>query len=356
MFRRVLQLSNFCRASAASTSLHFSTATAAATTAAAAAAAAATPTHPTVQLASNLHLELLTRRSPRDLFRMMIQPSASTLVLAGNVCSVGKTEASNLHTKSFLHECSNNFRHVVWVPGNCEHHGGTIQDTTRLMKGSWLAGKFPNIHVLDQSSIHLPVDNRDAHIEYLQNAGQRIISGVAPSLEHGVRFIGTTLWSQVTDPISCQELAEVSRKINDFGRIQYRGRMAGYARALQPHDVTRIHSASVQWLEDELDDCRERGKGAVVVTHHLPSLGLIAPQYQGSPLNVAFATDLNWLGHKHHDVILAWLFGHTHIPVTGTFADGKVQAFCNPHRFEHEDTVFTIPLDVPRFSQRDPYI
>ena len=63
----------------------------------------------------------------------------------------------------------------------------------------------------------------------------------------------------------------------------------------------------------------------VVVTHHLPTLEVVAPHHRGSVLNSAFATDLSKLiaGSR----IDAWIYGHSHTNIDAEINGTKV--ICN---------------------------
>lgn len=63
----------------------------------------------------------------------------------------------------------------------------------------------------------------------------------------------------------------------------------------------------------------------VVVTHHLPTLEVVAPHHKGPVLNSAFATDLSKLiaGNR----IDAWIYGHSHTNIDAEINGTKV--ICN---------------------------
>ena len=55
---------------------------------------------------------------------------------------------------------------------------------------------------------------------------------------------------------------------------------------------------------------RSKAKHIVVVTHHVPSFELVAPEFKGSPLNGAFAVELgNYIAASP---IEYWIYGHSH--------------------------------------------
>lgn len=67
------------------------------------------------------------------------------------------------------------------------------------------------------------------------------------------------------------------------------------------------------------------GKHIVVVTHHLPTLEVVAPHHKGSVLNSAFATDLSQLIADNR--IDAWVYGHSHTNIDAEINGAKV--VCN---------------------------
>ena len=63
----------------------------------------------------------------------------------------------------------------------------------------------------------------------------------------------------------------------------------------------------------------------VVVTHHLPTLEVVAPHHKGSVLNSAFATELGQLIADNR--IDAWIYGHSHTNIDAEINGTKV--VCN---------------------------
>ena len=60
----------------------------------------------------------------------------------------------------------------------------------------------------------------------------------------------------------------------------------------------------------------------VVVTHHLPSLAVVAPQHKDSLLNSAFATELgDFIADSRIDV---WIFGHSHANEEATIGNTRL--------------------------------
>jgi hypothetical protein len=101
------------------------------------------------------------------------------------------------------------------------------------------------------------------------------------------RFIGTTLWTDKAPPI---------QSLNDFKYIPF-----------TTTDWTTLHANSVAFLEDELEDASQQ---VVVITHHMPTYAMIAPNYKDSPLNCGFAANCDSL--MSHPKICLWVCGHSH--------------------------------------------
>jgi len=71
-----------------------------------------------------------------------------------------------------------------------------------------------------------------------------------------------------------------------------------------------MHTDAVTFLESALKDTEGDGKTDVVITHHVPTFQHYPSQYKDSPINQAFATDLD-------NLIVAgnakfWIYGHHH--------------------------------------------
>ncbi|HQX79928.1 MAG TPA: metallophosphoesterase [Steroidobacteraceae bacterium] len=141
----------------------------------------------------------------------------------------------------------------------------------------------------------------------------------------GVRFLGTTLWTdfEVEEPLLPRHraLRYANGAMADFSVIRYRG---GTLRA----ETTReFHEVSRHWLADRLAEPFD-GK-TVVVTHHLPHRGSIARQFHRDPLNPAFASHLPELVQPPVNL---WIHGHTHCSCDYEPAKGT-RVLCNPRGY-----------------------
>jgi predicted phosphodiesterase len=164
---------------------------------------------------------------------------------------------------------------VLYVPGNHEFYGGSIAGTVAELK-RLSAGT--GIRVLD---------NDEALID-------------------GVRFLGTTLW---TDFMLLGEgekrqaaMQEAQRFMRDFSSIRV-GEVL-----FTPEASAALFTQHAAWLESRL---AERHCGStVVITHHAPSPQSIHPRFAGSLLNACFVSDAERLIDGSRARL--WIHGHTH--------------------------------------------
>jgi Icc-related predicted phosphoesterase len=215
-----------------------------------------------LQLASDLHLELLQRDFPGE---RLIAPAygADILVLAGDVAN--GTQAIELFKNWPVP--------VLYVAGNHEYYGESLE--------------------------HMRIDLRRAAegtpIRFLDN-------DVADF--GGVRFLGCTLWTDYrlrSDLTQSQVMSNAEQKIRDHSVIRTQEGRFTAAKALEEHENSR------RWLERQFNIPYD-GK-TVVITHHGPHPFSVHPRYAGDPTNAAFVSD-------DLDGLLSetdlWLHGHVH--------------------------------------------
>ena len=128
-------------------------------------------------------------------------------------------------------------------------------------------------------------------------------------MHQGVRFLGCTLWSdyRLFDDAAQREqgLAKVVQFARDFSRIAL---APDFPDPFTPAVSQLLFSQSVAWLTQQL--ATPFDGPTVVVTHFAPTPGSIATQFQGSPLNAAFVSDLTPLIERWQPAL--WLHGHVH--------------------------------------------
>ena len=231
-----------------------------------------------IRLLSDLHTEF---RLPYKTHQMSEYRGEDVLVLAGDIAS-GASNTMDV-IKFFLDQ---GFPKVVYVPGNHEYYGTTIQDFNTKMFEKCAA--TPNAFFLNQNNITFD----------------------------GVLFVGATLWTNfMNNPIS---QSYCGRAINDFRQIKnFKTRDA--------YDLYHKHLNHIK-LHYETRSTRK----TVVVTHFLPARECIAPRWRGGDLlNDYFANDLgSWIAGMENTT---WLFGHTHDAMD--FEIGSTRMVCNPHGY-----------------------
>jgi Calcineurin-like phosphoesterase len=219
-----------------------------------------------------------------DEFPLYPAPDADVLVLCGDIGNIHEKSYSNL-----LKQASNKFKYVILVAGNHECYGHIIEDAD--IRVQRLVSLFSNVYFLNKRSVVLD----------------------------GVRFVGCTLWSYVSD--------HVSKYLNDYVRTF---RSPGCN--VTPDDIRRVHKQHVEWIDKELTD--DTITPTVVVTHHAPDMRMNG-KYLGGHLNTGFATDLP---HLFRNPLKAWICGHTHQCLTYTIND--VPCTSNCYGYDGENTGF----------------
>ena len=148
---------------------------------------------------------------------------------------------------------------------------------------------------------------------------------------HGVTFLGCTLWTHNAPQDG----------LNDYRAIRLEDGKA----PLRVTDTNSWHARDKEWLRLALANVEGP---AVVVTHHLPSFRLIAPEFAGHPLNNGFASDCDALLQPP---VSAWIAGHTHRTMRVRFENG-VEACMNPRGYPDEiesgysrEAIIEVPLD-----------
>lgn len=181
---------------------------------------------------------------------------------------------------------------VLYVPGNHEYYN-PVWTMDELLCEMRYESEGSNVTVLDRDSVELG----------------------------GVRFIGTTLWTDLHgNPFGGIECGVIS---SDTGNIRVADGEGLTSRVAQP-----LFEQNRNWLKGELAQPFD-GK-TVVITHHAPSGNSLHPQYAGNPWNSCFITEMeSFMG----DDVDLWVHGHTH----NNF-DYKVNAtrvICNPRGYPH---------------------
>lgn len=222
---------------------------------------------------SDLHFEW--HRDGGKSFRAMLHPDGvKVLILAGDIISAKYPDA--------LKALAGMYEHVVYVCGNHEFYGSSVNKTLDRLKNL----KVSNLHFLDNEVVEL----------------------------EGKRFVGSTLWFK-QDTVIRSGVKETW--LNDFLSIH----------GFKPWVYTQ-HELSARWLKDTVKE------GDIVITHHLPSMDCVAPKWKTSPSNCFFASSQD--GTIIQNKPSYWFFGHTHESMD--FTKGQTRMVCNPFGYAgHEE-------------------
>jgi len=228
-----------------------------------------------IHLLSDLHLECAFFMPPIN--------SADVVVLAGDI-GVGT------QGMAWAKDCFD--VPVIYVCGNHEYHDPRW---SMLEHKAWMR------KTCEASNVHF-LDNDVAIID-------------------GVRFIGTTLWADLTrapDALYC----DIDHIIVDHGADKRPSAQVHFSEAYGQSLFERNRA----WLEAELANPFD-GE-TVVVTHHAPSFNSLHAQYRDNPWNPCFISDLE---HLMGDGVDLWLHGHTHN--NSDYRVNGTRVLCNPRGY-----------------------
>lgn len=231
---------------------------------------------------SDLHLEFIKPNKIETFINKIPSGIHEICILAGDI---GNPYQPNYNI--FMNFISKNFKKTFVIPGNHEYYNKTktIQDTNIFMKDYFT--QFNNISFLDNT-----YENYE-----------------------GFCFIGTTLWSKITNPT--YEINDVYY-IPDFDYVKY----------------NRLNVLCVDFLEDTL----QNNENCIVITHHVPSNSLIDIKYKTKrmlPYNQWFYCDMDHLIKKNRNKIKCWIYGHTH--TSSNVIINEIPFLCNPIGYPNEN-------------------
>ncbi|QIL82646.1 metallophosphoesterase [Diaphorobacter sp. HDW4A] len=260
-----------------------------------------------LQFLSDLHLETHPQFQPSP------APGADVLVLAGDVGSY--QQGSRLTSEYFGLERFSplpQFAHwptpVIFVPGNHEYDGLDFDDAHERLKRSC---ERLGLIWLERKSLEM----------------------------NGVRFVGTTLWSDfdalAQDDVKSHPARYLQKREKAFRAANFYLRKTGGTRGGEPYLAEQVREQSLvcqEWLTHALMTPSEADR-TVVITHFAPSLLSADPRYGLVPGTAGFCNALDYL-LPYADL---WIHGHLHAPsdyiVTGPRADGssgKCRVLANP--------------------------
>ena len=231
---------------------------------------------------SDLHLEFI-KPNKLEHFINKIPPGLDEIcILAGDIGNPYKSQYD-----TFINFISKNFKKTFIIAGNHEYYNKkkTLYETNSFLENYFK--QFDNISFLNNQ------------YEIYEN----------------YCFIGTTLWSKITNPMY---------KINDvyqifkFNYIEY----------------NKLNEECVEFLKDTLDD----NNNCIVITHHMPSESLIDIKYKTPeilPYNQCFYCDMDEFIKVNKYKIKCWFYGHTH--TSSKVIINEIPFLCNPIGYPNEN-------------------
>lgn len=242
-----------------------------------------------VFLTSDLHLECDTKTSDVKI------PKCDLIILAGDISHMGHAlkYASGLAQEHAVP--------VIFVPGNHEYYGKDYVEQTALAREF----SAENVYVLMNDTVEFD----------------------------GVRFIGSTLWSDFSAGAKNDQWTIMQNRkfagnyINDFHVIKH---SESNNRRLKPEFVRDLNYEAMRYFKQQLDQGFDGT--TVVVTHFSPSITLEDPQFKGSPASPYFNANCDELIKEYEPDF--WFFGHTHSSVEAVI--GKTKIFANQYGYKHE--------------------
>lgn len=198
------------------------------------------------------------------LARSPFKVAGDVLVLAGDTLLLKDLDAYRKHR--FFDWASDNFRETLLIPGNHEYY----RDDVANYPDSWEMELRPNVRMMENRSV--VIDNTE--------------------------FILSTLWSYI--PMNAW--LKLKAGMSDFHLIKFDGK------PLTATTYNALHKRDLAYIKKVVAESKAEHK--VVVTHHVPSGLLVAPEFQGSSLESGFTVDLtDYIESSGVDI---WVYGHSH--------------------------------------------
>jgi len=213
------------------------------------------------------------------------------LVVAGDVATKPSMVALNLAVLQKMVQAP-----VVFVLGNHEYYGKRLPESAKYYQSSLAI--VPDVHMLNK----------------------------AEWVYQDVRFIGATLWSDLSNPMDAMS---ARAGISDYHAIE---NDEGYL--LTPEDTTNEWHKTKKYLTDRLYNYS--GK-TVVVTHHAPSLITTPERFRGNKLSPAFSSNLdNLIEDTEPDL---WVYGHDHHTAEHKIGNTRLVSCQAGYPYEREEPI-----------------
>ena len=126
-------------------------------------------------------------------------------------------------------------------------------------------------------------------------------------------MIASTLWAE----ISPENGYITQRNVSDFHYIRNGENVLTWER------FNEEHRKCSRFIENAVKE--SRADNIIVATHHVPSFALMDDEFNGSPINGAFTSELgNFIADSK---IKYWIYGHSHRNISRLI--GNTRCVCN---------------------------
>ncbi|MDO8272040.1 MAG: metallophosphoesterase [Gammaproteobacteria bacterium] len=243
-----------------------------------------------IAYASDLHLP--PTRTQRRIRALNFPPESDVIVLAGDI-AVGMQAADVAFDLAEWYPET----HIVWIAGNHEFYGNSIDDQIDLYRK--ICTHQDRIHFLENDSVEL----------------------------FGIKFLGCTLWTDFSI-LGDSELAmeQAEQLISDFRFIRTRA-----GSPISPKFVSNKFQESHRFLDEQLAACDPQR--TIVVTHFPPGMATANPNFMVSPLTAYFNANAEFLINSYQPAL--WIYGHNHFSNDLEF--GRTRIVSNQLGYPSED-------------------
>jgi predicted phosphohydrolase len=237
-----------------------------------------------VRYFSDLHLEFIKPNKIDQFIKKIPSGLNEICILAGDI---GNSYQKNFDI--FMNFISNNFKKTFYITGNHEYYNKTktIQETNDFLHDYFK--QFNNISFLN--------NKYEIYDNYC--------------------FIGTTLWSKITNPLY---------EINDIDCIPYFNYL----------EYNKLNKICIEFLKETI----QNNENCIVITHHVPSFSLIDVKYKNlkmMPYNQWFYCNLDEVIETYQMKIKYWIYGHTH--TSSNVLEKGIEFCCNPIGYPNENSI-----------------
>jgi hypothetical protein len=199
---------------------------------------------------------------------------------------------------------------VVYILGNYSYHGFCIADLEdELRSMAW----GTNVHILQNETMYL----------------------------RGVRFIGSTLWTDFNLFGTASAAMLAAEAFSD----DYKLIVDKYGNSITPVDTLEIHHRDVAYLRRAAREPYDDGH-TVIVTHHAPSIQSVPPRLHEDPRMAWFASALDELVAEADAMI--WIHGSESDSVDYTVLGTRV--ISNPRGKQPDDQRREVGQFKPGFT------